>query len=52
MSVDFVAGLVMTAHWFVVLKGEKFGLPDAFWNLLTDSQKRILFREERFMRRR
>ena len=37
-------------RWF--LKGEKFGLPDAFWNLLTDSQKRILFREERFMRRR
>jgi hypothetical protein len=39
-------------HHRWLLKGDKFGLPDAFWNLLTDSQKRILFREERFMRRR
>jgi hypothetical protein len=38
-------------HHRWLLKGEKLGLPDAFWNLLTDSQKRILFREERFVRR-
>ena len=38
-------------HHRWLLKGEKVGLPGAFWNLLTDSQKRILFREGRFMRR-
>jgi len=33
------------------LQGEKFGLPQAFWNLLTPSQKEIFFKEERFGRR-